>query len=274
MRVFLSCDMEGVAGIVRDEQTDPSSPLHADSRRLLTAEVNAAVEGALEAGVQEVVVSDGHWTCLNVLPEELHPRAELVSGHPRRLSMAEGMGPGFDAAFLVGYHAAAGTADAVLDHTYADPGSVLEVRLNGAPQTEGSLTGYLCGAFDCPVALFTGDAAAVSQMHQFVLAVEGVVVKESLARQAARSPHPRVARQRVREGARRAIERLPTIPPMRLDGRVELEVDLVSPAMADSAERVPCVRRLGPRTVAYASDDYVELYRLFLALVDLAAAAH
>jgi len=273
VRVFVSADMEGVAGIARDEQTDPSSPLHAEGRRLLTLEVNAAIEGALDAGVQEVVVSDGHWNCVNLLPEELHPRAELVSGFPRRLYMGAGMGPGFDAAFFVGYHAAAGTPDAVLDHTYADDRVVREVRLCGVPQSEGSLTGYFCGAFDCPVALFTGDAAAVSQMHEFVLEVEGVVVKEGLARQAARSVHPRVARERIRAGARRAVERLDNIPPMRLSGRAELEVDVVTTAMAESCERVPCVRRLGPRTVGYASEDYVEVYRLFLALVDLARAA-
>jgi D-amino peptidase len=273
MRVFVSADMEGVAGIARDEQTDPSSPLHASGCRLLTAEVNAAVEGALDAGVQEVVVSDGHWTCINILPEELHPRAELVSGFPRGLYMGQGLGPGFDAAFFVGYHAAAGTPDAVLDHSYADPRLVREVRLGGAPQSEGSLTGYLCGVFDCPVALFTGDAAAVSQMHELVVEVEGVVVKEGLGRQAARSLHPQVARERIRAGARRAIERLSNIPVLRPAARVELEVDLVSPAMADSCERVPGVSRLGPRTVGYASGDYVEVYRLFLALVDLAGAA-
>jgi D-amino peptidase len=187
--------------------------------------------------------------------------------------MGQGMGPGFDAAFLVGYHAAAGTPDAVLDHTYADPRVVREVRLGGVPQSEGSLTGYLCGAFDCPIALFTGDAAAVSQMHEVVVEVEGVVVKEGLGRQAARSLHPEVARERIRAGARRAIERLANIPVLRQSARVELEVDLVSPAMADSCERVPGVGRPGPRTVAYASGDYVEVYRLFLALVDLAGAA-
>jgi D-amino peptidase len=265
--------MEGVAGIARDEQTDPSSPLHPAGCRLLTAEVNAAIEGALEAGVKEVVVSDGHWNCTNILPEELDSRAELVSGFPRRLYMAEGMGPGFDAAFLVGYHASAGTAGAVLDHSYADPTAVHEVRVNGLPQCEGSLTGYLCGVFGCPVALVTGDAAAVSQMHGFAPAIEGVVVKESRGRQAARSLHPRVARERIRLGARRAVERLPTIPPMRLEGRIELELDLVMTAMADSAERVPCVTRLGPRTVGYTTEDYQELYGLFLALVDLAYAA-
>src|SRR6266545_4160632 len=249
MRVWISADMEGVAGIARDEQTDPSSPLHPAGRHLLTQEVNAAIEGALDAGVQEVVVSDGHWSFTNVLPEELHPRAELVSGSPRRFSMAEGIGPGFDAAFLVGYHAAAGTPDAVLDHTGADHRIVYQVRLGGVPQSEGSLNGYLCGTFDCPVALFTGDAAAVAQMHEFVLELEGVVVKEGLSQQAARSLHPRVARERIRAGATRAIERLSSIPAMRLTGPLELEVDFVSTAMADSCERVPCVRRLGPRTV-------------------------
>jgi D-amino peptidase len=273
MRVFLSADIEGVAGITREEQTDPSSPLHAASCQLFTQEVNAAIEGALESGVQEIVVSDGHWTGINLRPEELHPRAELVSGSPRRLSMASGLGPGFDAAFLIGYHASIGTPDAVLDHTYSESRVVHEVRLNGAPQSEGSLTGYLCGVFDCPVALFTGDAAAVSQMHEFVLEVEGVVVKEGLGRQSARSLHPQVARERIRAGAARAIERLPTIPPMRLAGAVHLEVDLVTALMADSCERVPCVTRLAPRTIGYVSEDYTEVYRMFLALVDLASIA-
>jgi D-amino peptidase len=186
--------------------------------------------------------------------------------------MASGLGPGFDAAFFVGYHASAGTPDAMLDHSYADPRVVHEVRLGGVPQSEGSLTGYLCGTFDCPVALFTGDAAAVAQMHEFVVEVEGVVVKEGLGRQAARSLHPEVARERIRAGAARAIERLANIPPMRLAGAAELEVDFLSTAMADSCERVPCVRRLGPRTVGYTSAEYVDVYRLFLALVDLAAA--
>jgi D-amino peptidase len=273
LRLFISADMEGVAGVVREEQTDPAGADYALSRRLMTLEVNAAIEGALDAGAQEIVVSDGHWFGTNLLPEELHPAAELLSGSPRRLYMAEGMGPGFDAAFFVGYHASAGTRDAVLDHSGADPRLVGEVRLNGAAQSEGSLNGYLCGYFDCPVALFTGDAAAVSEMHGFLLEVEGVVVKESLAQQAARSLHPEVARQRIRSGARRAFQRLDNIAPMRLQGEMELQVDLLRTAMADSCERVPGVRRVGSRTVAYAGHDFVQLYKLYLALVDLAQAA-
>src|SRR3982074_1322587 len=82
MRVFISADMEGLAGSTRDQQTETRAPIHAAGCHLRAQEVNAAIQGALDAGVEELVVSDGHWNCTNLLPEELHPRAELVSGYP------------------------------------------------------------------------------------------------------------------------------------------------------------------------------------------------
>lgn len=265
--------MEGVPGVVRDRQTDPAGPDRAEFRRLMMGEVNAAAEGALKGGADEVVVSDGHWLCDNLLPEELHPRAELVSGFPRRLYMGLGLESGFDAAFFVGYHASAGTAGAVLAHTYADPNLVLGVRLNGSLQSEGSLNGYLCGHFGVPVALFAGDSLAVEEMRTFAPRAEMVVTKEPMGRQAARSAHPLISRRRISEGACRALGRLREISPTRLSGGVEIEVDFVSPAMSDSCERVPGVERRAARTVAYRSNDYLAVYELFLVLVDLAEAA-
>jgi D-amino peptidase len=273
VRVFISADMEGVAGVNRGAETAPFAPGWETSRRLMTGEVNAAIEGALDAGVQEVVVNDGHWLGNNLLLEDLHPAAEVVSGQGRPLSMAEGMGPNFDAAFFVGYHASAGTPDAVLDHTYADPAHVMEVRLDGAVQSEGSLNGYVCGAFGCPVALFTGDSSAVSQMHEFCLEVEGIVVKEPLARESARSLHPSVACARIREGARRALERLDNIPPLVPASNPVFEVDFQSKALAAACARVPGVELLGSRTVRFSGADYLDGFRLFLALVDLAGTA-
>lgn len=273
MRVFISADMEGVAGVNRGAETAPFAPGWERACRLMTAEVNAAIEGALAGGAQEIVVNDGHWLGNNLVLEELHPVAEVISGHGRPLSMAEGMGPNFDAAFLVGYHASAGTQDSVLDHTYADPAQVMEVRLGGRPQSEGSLNGYVCGAFGCPVALFTGDSSAVSQMHEFCLEVEGVVVKEPLAREAARSLHPAVAQERIRTGARRALERLANIPPLVHVGQADFELDFQSTALADACVRVPGVARIGPRTIRFPGEDYMQGFRLFLALVDLASTA-
>jgi len=272
VRVYLSCDMEGVAGVVRHEQVNPDHAEYQVYRRLMTAEVNAAIEGAREAGVQEVLVNDGHSTARNLVLEDLNPTAEVLSGFPKPQYMVAGMAPGFDGAFFVGYHGSAGTQDAILPHTYAPWRLVHEVRLNGAVQCEGSLNGYYCGAFDCPVVLFTGDSAAVSQMHSFCLEVEGVVVKDAYGAAAARSLHPAVACERIRTGARRAVERLATIAPMRPPSPVDLEVDFVRPLHADSCERIPGVRRESARTVRWRGEDYVEAMRLFQALVDLARA--
>src|SRR5918911_788941 len=145
MRVFISVDMEGVAGVVHGDQTDPKSAEYPHYRDLMLAECNAAIEGALDAGVQEIVVNDSHWAQRNLLPSAIHSRAELVSGSPNKLGMCEGIGHGFDAAFFVGYHASAGTRDAVQGHTYAWVDSVAEIRLNGVRQSEGSINGAVCG---------------------------------------------------------------------------------------------------------------------------------
>jgi D-amino peptidase len=238
----------------------------------MVLECNAAIEGALEAGVQEFVVNDSHAHGRNLSPAELHPAAELVSGSSRLLSMCAGLGPGFDAAFLVGYHSSIGSADSVIDHTY-DSRVFSQVRLNGRPQSEGSLNAAVAGYFGCPLVLFTGDAAAVSEMHQFVLEVEGVVVKEGIGRYSARSLHPTVARQRIREGAQRAIERLENVPVFKQEGSLDLEVDLVHPVIADVCERIPGLERRGPRTVGFVGDDYLEVFKLFLALGSIGSTA-
>ena len=261
-----------MAGVVHPSQGTLGSPEYGDACRLMTLECNAAIEGALEAGVQEFVVNDSHAHGRNLSPADLHPAAELVSGSSRLLSMCAGLGPGFDAAFFIGYHSSIGSADSVIDHTYDDR-VFNQVRLNGRPQSEGSLNAAVAGYFDCPLALFTGDAASVSEMHEFVLTVEGIVVKEGLGRYSARSLHPTVARQRIRDGAKRAIERLENIQPLRQEGGLDLEVDLVSPVVADVCERIPAVERRGPRTVGYAGDDYLEVFKLFLALGSIGGTA-
>jgi D-amino peptidase len=238
----------------------------------MTLECNAAIEGALEAGAQEFVVNDSHAQSRNLIAEELHPAAELVSGQPSLLYMCTGLGPGFDAAFFIGYHGSVGTRDAVIDHTY-NGRAIAGVRINGRPQSEGSLNGAVAGYFGCPVALFSGDATAVSEMHEHVLPVEGVVVKEGISRYSAKSLHPSVARARIREGAKRAIERLENIRPLVHEGAVDLEVDLFHAVMADLCERIPGVERRGARTIGYPSDDYLEVFKLFLAVTTIAGTA-
>src|SRR6478672_6538618 len=208
MRVYISVDMEGIAGVVHEDQTDPIEPRHAGDynrfRRLMTNEANAAITGALDAGATGVVVNDSHWLMRNLLAEELNPVAELLSGGPKLYSMVEGIDGGFDAAMFIGYHARAGTGNAVIDHTYTD--RVYEVRVNGQPFGEAGLNAALAGAFGVPVALVSGDRALAAEVRELLgEQVETVVVKEPLGRYAARAVAPAVARRRIHDGAKRAL---------------------------------------------------------------------
>ena len=138
MNVYISVDMEGVAGVAHEDQTDPVNPAHAVEyarfRRLMTDEANAAIQGAASAGASRILVNDSHWLMRNLLAEELHEAAELISSGPKRLSMMEGVDGGFDAVMCIGYHAMAGTRHATIDHTYTD--KIHQVKLNGRPVGE------------------------------------------------------------------------------------------------------------------------------------------
>jgi D-amino peptidase len=272
MRVYISIDMEGVAGVVHEDQTDPIEPRHAGEynrfRRFMTNEANAAIAGALEAGAAGVVVNDSHWLMRNLLAEELNPAAELLSGGPKRLSMVEGIDGGFDAAMFVGYHARAGTRDAIIDHTYTS--RVYEARINDQPVGELALNAAMAGIHGVPVALVSGDQALGAEARALLgSTVEIVVVKEAVGRFAAKSLAPAVACQRIRSGAAAALKRRHA--PFTFQAPVRLEVDFVVSQMADMAELVPGSSRTGGRTVSYTADDYREVFRAWRAMYNLAA---
>ena len=271
MRVYISIDMEGVAGVVHEDQTDPIDPRHAGEynrfRRLMTSEANAAVEGALAAGATTVLVNDSHWLMRNLLAEDLHPAAELLSGGPKFRSMMEGIDDGFDAAMFIGYHARSGTPRAIIDHTYTD--RVHEARLNGKPVGELAINAVLAGAHDVPIAMVSGDQALAAEARDlFGEAVETVVVKQAVGRFAARSVHPSEACRRIREGATTALRR--RHQPLRLSSPITLEVEFELTQMADMAELVPGSVRIGGRTLQYRHDDYREVFRAWRAFYNLA----
>jgi D-amino peptidase len=272
MRVYISVDMEGISGVVHEDQTDPIEPRHAGEynrfRRLMTDEANAAITGALDAGATSVLVNDSHWLMRNLLAEELHPAAELLSGGPKLLSMVEGIDTGFDAAMFIGYHARAGTARAIIDHTYTS--RVYEVRINGQPVGELALNAAIAGLHGVPVALVSGDQAIASEARSLLGdQVETVVVKQSVGRFAARSLAPTVACQRIRTGAAAALRKKHV--PFTFDSPIGVEVDFVESHMADMAELVPGSHRVGGRTVRYSGSDYLEVFRAWRAMYNLAS---
>jgi len=272
MRVYISVDMEGVAGVVHEDQTNPldprCAPEYARFRKLMTAEANAAIQGAVDAGATRILVNDSHWTMRNLLAEELHEEAELVSGGPKPRSMMEGIDAGFDAALCIGYHARAGTRSAVLDHTYTD--RLIDVRLNGRSVGELGLNAALAGVFDVPVVLVSGDSALATEAHDLLGDdVATVIVKEAVGRHAARSLAPAVACRRIREAATKVLKRK-RLKPFTVEAPITLEADFSKTVEADMAELVPGTIRTSGRTVAFSHDDYREVFRAWRAMHNLA----
>jgi len=272
VRVYISVDMEGIAGVVHESQTDPTDPAHAAEygrfRRLMTAEANAAIEGALAAGASKIVVNDSHWFMRNLLAEELHQAAELLSGDPKPRSMVEGIEAGFEAALFIGYHARAGTRHAILDHTYAD--RIHEVRLNGRPVGELGINAALAGVAGVPVALVSGDASLAAEATALLGDnVATVVVKEAVSRHAARSVAPAVACGMIRDGVTAALKQKHV--PFLLPPPITIEVDFALTIHADMAELCPGATRTEGRTVAFTHQDYREVFRGWRAMLNLSA---
>jgi D-amino peptidase len=267
--VFVSIDMEGVAGIAHRQQVTRGMGDYAIGRELMTKEANAAIEGSFEGGATSVVVNDSHGDMFNLLQEELDPRAELILGSPKvPLSMMQGFGPDFDVALFIGYHASAGTEAAVLDHTYY--GRLLwDVRINGESQTEASLNAAVAGVFGVPVGLVTGDDKACAQAEKHLPGVRTVAVKQAFGRGVARSLHPEKARDLIRKAATAVVRDPSQFQVLRPEPPFVLEADVLNTGIADLCSLAPGVQRTGPRTLRLETDDFMEAFQCLLAFTYL-----
>lgn len=269
MKVFVSSDMEGTAGIVDWSQCRPGSPAYEAGCALLLAEVNAAIEGAREAGATEIVVNDSHGAMANLPPASLAGEASYLSGRHKPLYMLEGLDSSFDAAFFVSYHGSMGS-HGTLSHTY-NPRAVAGARLNGTTAGESGINALVAAHHGVPVALVTGDQVAVEEAEPFLPGAVGVAVKQSRTRFAAESLHPAAACRAIRAGAAEAVARVLAgeIPSPAVELPARLEVDWLTADMAEMATWIRGVERCGPRAVALAGSDPMELYRRFVACVAL-----
>jgi D-amino peptidase len=279
MRIYLSVDMEGLAGVAHPHQVSFGPGVdrtdYDRSRGLMAGEANAAIEAALEAGADEVVVNDSHWQMRNLRAEDLVDGARLVIGD-KPLSMSQGIGGAgdgaFDAAAFIGYHAGAGHPAGVIAHTYSSA-TIQEVRVNGVPHNEAALNAIRLGHHGVPVALVAGDDALAAEVESLLPWAERVVVKRAIGYSTADTLTPAAARNDIRDGMRRALERLgemrayePTLP---LRG----EIDFRLPVHAAFAAVLPGTERLGPRTVGFGGADGDVFFRTFLCSSRLAFAA-
>ncbi|MBS3873290.1 MAG: M55 family metallopeptidase [Firmicutes bacterium] len=269
MKVFISVDIEGVACVVNSDSTGPTGKTYDEARRQMTAEVNAAIEGAIAAGATEIIVNDSHGGMNNIIPAELNPAATIILGTPKPLMMMEGLDSECQAAFLIGYHARMHSAG-VLSHTISG-GVVSNVWVNDVLCGEIGINAGLAGHFGVPIALVSGDKDTALEAQALLKGVEVAIVKEAITRYSAKNMHPSRATLHIKQQAEKALRALPTLQPLVFATPVTMRLELLNSGMADAAGFLPQAQRLDGRTLTYTASDYVTAFQGLRAMITLAA---
>jgi D-amino peptidase len=267
MKIWISYDMEGVAGIVDWDQCRPGSDGYAQGCALLLDEVNAAIDGAVAGGATEVLLNDSHSRMSNLDPRAVvHPdKVRFITGRHKPMYMMQGLDDTVDAAFLVGYHGSISGAPSVLSHTY-NPEVFSGARVNGTWVGESGINALVTAHHGVPIALVTGDEVTRDETAPFAPDAEHVVTKTSITRASADALHPTESCRRIREAAERAVRRVGSMATAPITTPATLELDVQTADMADVATWVGGVDRTAERTVAISGDDLLSVFTRFVAV--------
>jgi len=266
MKVFISADIEGIAGVTLPDECDPTGPASKPYRQRMTEHVAAACEGAIAAGAKDILVKDAHWNGDNIDAAGLPREARLVkgwSGDP--MCMMQGIDEGFDAALFVGYHARAGSGGNALAHTLSGS-KVARMEINGRPVAEHHLNAWAAATVGVPVVMVSGDEALCRDAEDFAPSITTVPVMRGEGASSI-SLHPDVARDRIRAGAKAALRGDPAACRLDLPGRWLLRITCVQAKLAYRKSFYPGARLADDVTVEFETDDYAEIMRALLFLV-------
>lgn len=273
MKILIAADMEGITGVVHWDQVNPDHPEYSRFRKLMTEDVNAAIRGAFAGGATSVVVTDGHNNGRNILIEELDSRATLNSGSPTPLSMVSGVNEGVNGVMFIGYHGRMGAVNAILDHTWSDE-HVSGLWINDCAFGEAGLNGAVCGHFDVPIIMASGDQTLCAEVREFFgNEIETAQVKKAVSRMAAECLPPAETSKLIEEVAKRAVinlksEKAPK--PFKVTRPIKMTLEFEQSDMADRAALMPQSKRTADRRAEYVADDMVTIYLAFRTMLALA----
>jgi D-amino peptidase len=266
---MISADMEGATGVTWTDDVIPGTEQWQRFRRLFAGDVNACVAGLHAGGATDVLVNEAHSAQRNLLLEDLDPRARMLTGRHKPLSMMQGIDSGVDGVVFLGYHAGAGQ-DGVLAHTYLE-NSIVGVWLDGEAASEGGLNAALAAEHGVPVLMVTGDDRACADAAGYAPEAQRVAVKECVSRYAAICLPPERTAERIRTAAGVAMARAGRGEPRPAGHRVEVEFDATHLALAASA--VPTVEQIGARRVGFDAPTMTEAMQAFKVVTAVAAGA-
>lgn len=258
MKIYISADMEGVVGVVTNEQLGPQGFEYARFREFMTNEVNAAIEAAFEAGATEIVVSDSHGNGQNLLIEKLPQNILLVRSWPRPLMMMQGIDETFAGAIFIGYHTATTNSQGVRAHTISSA-RLADVRLKGVSVSEAGLNAAIAGHFNVPVIMVSGDEAVVKETQALLGDVEGAIVKWASGFHSAKTLMPQASYQLIREKVKRAIGRIKDFKPHKLAAPIQLDVRFKNYRPSEVLSYLSIVERTDAHSIRFTGKDMMEV---------------
>ncbi|MBP2170368.1 D-amino peptidase [Erwinia toletana] len=269
MKIFISADIEGIAGVMRPEQCSPGTAEYQLARALMEQEVNAAIDGAFAGGASEVVVADSHAAMTNLRAENIDSRARLVQGKPRGLSMVEGLEQQqYDGMMFIGYHSAAGESG-VLAHTI-NGRAFYRVKINGQVMGESDIYAAAGAEQGSPLWLVSGDDTLQTWINQYYPSVNYVGVKRAISQTCAESLSPVAAREAIREAAASAVRQASQVATTRISAPYQLELMVAKPVLGDLFCLIPGTERIDAITVGYRADNMATMVSLLSAFSYLA----
>lgn len=266
LKVYISVDMEGIAGVVTADQLLPTGFEYEKAREFMTGEALAAVAGARDAGATQIVVSDSHGNGESLLIDKFPPDVTIIRSWPRPLMMMEGIDSTFDAAVFIGYHAATTNPAGVRAHTISSA-HLAAVELNGIAMPESGINAAIAGYFAVPVVAISGDNIAVSEAQSLIGPMEGAVVKRAISFHSAATMTPEAAQQLVRQKVKAGIQRRASIKPYVLHAPVRLDVTFKNYTPAEMLTFLPSVQRTSSHGIRFEGRDILQVSK-FLEFID------
>lgn len=269
MRVYISADMEGIAGVVHRDQTGRDGKDYEQARVLMTNETNAAIQGAIEAGAEEIIVNDSHGTMRNIYVELLSNKAKLISGTPKKMAMMEGIDSDFDAAVFIGYHTKNGS-QGILNHTYNSRVGT-RIKINGKEYGEFGMNTLVAGELGVPVVFVSGCNLLVEEAKALIGNIGTAQVKRTINQVTSENLHPDISCGLIEKGVTDSLLNCKSIRPYKLDSNdYQFEIQFSSTIFADIADTLPIVKKNGPLSVQYNTDHIIDGYLIMRSLIMMA----
>ena len=257
LKVHISVDMEGVAGVVTGEQLGPPGFEYGRFREFMTREALAAVEAAKAAGATEIVVADSHGNGQNLLIDQLPADVRVIRSWPRRLSMVAGIDDAVDAAIFIGYHAGTNNPTGVRAHTFSSA-NLTRVALNGVNMTEGAWNAAIAGQFGVPIVMMSGDDAAIAEVRKTIGNIEAAETKRSFGFHAANTITPQASYELIRQRVRTALGRLKEFKPYKVQLPVTVDVSFKNYMPAEVLAYLSLFERTDSHSIRFRAKDMVE----------------